>query len=115
MAGRTPRDSAEVWRGRVMAQVRSGLSVSEWCAHAAVQPTTFYAWRKRLSAACVSAACVSAARVGGVGSVESVELVPIRVAGSGVEALTLMVGSVRVSVPSGVDARWFASVLKGLL
>lgn len=40
---------AEVWRGRLRQQRRSGLAVAEFCRREKISPASFYAWRKRLS------------------------------------------------------------------
>jgi hypothetical protein len=43
--------SETVWRGRIAAQSRSGLSALAYCAREGVSPKSFYAWRRRLKLA----------------------------------------------------------------
>jgi hypothetical protein len=43
------RTSSEaVWRGRIAAQARSGLSALAYCTQQGFSPKSFYAWRRRL-------------------------------------------------------------------
>lgn len=44
----TDTKTAAVWRGRVEAQRRSGLSAAAWCQANGVQVPSFYGWRTRL-------------------------------------------------------------------
>ena len=39
---------SEQWRERIAEQMRSGLSVKEFCTERGVAECSFYAWRKRL-------------------------------------------------------------------
>ena len=40
---------ASLWRERVEVQLRSGLSVTEYCRREGFSPGSFYAWKRRLS------------------------------------------------------------------
>src|SRR5436305_228924 len=37
-----------LWRGRIAAQARSGLSALAYCTREGLSPKSFYAWRRRL-------------------------------------------------------------------
>jgi hypothetical protein len=43
--------SEALWRGRIAAQARSGLSALAYCAQQGFSPKSFYAWRRRLKPA----------------------------------------------------------------
>jgi hypothetical protein len=38
-----------LWRGRIAAQARSGLSALAYCGQQGFSPKSFYAWRRRLA------------------------------------------------------------------
>lgn len=40
--------SEALWRGRIAAQARSGLSALAFCAQEGFSPKSFYTWRRRL-------------------------------------------------------------------
>lgn len=43
--------SEALWRGRIAAQAKSGLSALAYCSQEGFSPKSFYAWRRRLKPA----------------------------------------------------------------
>jgi transposase-like protein len=50
MARKVNSELREVWRNRIEAQGRSGLTVAEFCEREGVSSGTFYGWRRKLRA-----------------------------------------------------------------
>ena len=49
-----PRNSADVWRERILAQRASGQSIRGWCSASGLHEHSFYMWRLRLKLSPVS-------------------------------------------------------------
>ncbi len=97
-----------LWRKRVLAFERSGLTRKAWCQRAGVAVATLDYWRARLRS---------------LSAQPGQALVPIvvseapkdgtRLSGAGTVEIDLG-GGVRMWADAGVGAQWLASVLRGL-
>jgi hypothetical protein len=95
----TQAEAVALWTDRVAAQAASGLSVATWCAQHDVALHSFYAWRKRLTAAPAPAPAW-------------VALEPASAPSPAPAILTVWVGAVAIEVPDGFDPRMLAAVLR---
>jgi hypothetical protein len=92
---------AALWRQRVEAFERSGLSLRAWCARTGFAVSTLDAWRRR------------------VRKMPKTALVPIvveppvdrRAVAASIE---VEASGLRVYVPTGTDPTWICAVLRGL-
>jgi transposase-like protein len=95
-----------MWRDRVAAFERSGMSRSAWCARHGVKVATLDYWRVQLAHEPVSNA----------------KLIPIRVVPAVSPARRVSLGEIKIELggavclhtSSDVDADWLAALLRGL-
>lgn len=87
-----------LWRKRVEAFERSGLTQSAWCRRHGVALSSLGRWRARLQA-------TTTAQPG---------LVPIVVDAPRAVQVEIVFGPVQVRVPTMVDADWLARLVRGL-
>ena len=96
-----------LWRNRVLAFERSGLTRSAWCAREGVSTSTLDYWRRRGGAAAEkSAQALIPIVVADVCAADSV--------GRGGALEIDLGGGVRLRADAQVNAQWLASVLRGL-
>lgn len=96
--------SEGLWRGRIAAQARSGLSALAYCSQEGFSPKSFYAWRRRLKLA---------------KSCDGPPLfVPVELAAGSLSAANVRIelpGGAAVVLPENVSPERLASVLRAVL
>jgi hypothetical protein len=93
----TQHERRTLWADRVAAQQASGASAVAWCFQQGISEQSFYAWRKRLTAAPASSGPQWAAVTPEVGA-----------------GVTLRVGRVAIEVTPGFDPHVLTAVLAAL-
>lgn len=103
-------DRLTEWRGLLVDQRSSGMSVKEWCDSEGISTNTYYYWRKRLS--CQPPVSFAATLP------PAPRFLPLALDGGAPASpdccLTLRVGRVSIDVSSDFDAGLLSSVLNVL-
>lgn len=107
------------WRGVVMRQAGSGLSIREWCRRQGVNEPAFYWWRRRLHAQQSGRAVPRHSTPAGSSGTNveppatTADFLPIHLASSAMIEIVLTDG-VRLQVPFGVTTDQLRQVLCAL-
>jgi hypothetical protein len=96
--------SEALWRGRIAAQAKSGLSALAYCSQEGFSPKSFYAWRRRLKLA--------------KSNDRPPLFVPVELAAGSLSAASVRIelpGGAAVVLPADVSQERLATVLRAVL